>query len=99
MIVVRNVLRCKPGKAKELVKIFRDSMPELTREAKVPFARILSDLAAPSWTVVIETEAESLEAWERDVASRPQLRSAMSSYMDLVEEGYREIWRVEYESE
>jgi hypothetical protein len=97
MIVVRNVFRCKPGKARELVRMFHDAMPELAKESKLPFARILSDIAATSWTVVIESEAESLEAWEKNVQSRPQLRSGMLSYMDLVEEGHREIWKVEYE--
>ena len=61
MLLIRNVFQCKPGQAKTLVSMFKDTMAR----AQMTRARVLTDVASTFWTVVFETEAESLGAWEQ----------------------------------
>ena len=99
MIVIRNVFHCKPGQAKNLVKMFKETSTQPGMEGTK--TRVMTDLSAPFWTVVFETEAESLQAWENQMTAlaaggeRANTRDPMKGYMDLVEGGYREIFRVE----
>ena len=47
--------------------------------------------------MVLETEADSLEQFERHMAtfaSRPDIRKSMEGYMDMVQGGKREIFRI-----
>jgi len=49
----------------------------------------------PFWTVVFETEAPDLATFEKSFNQRPQsteMAKAMEGYMDLVEEGHREVF-------
>lgn len=94
MIVVRNVFRCKPGQAKKLVGMFQEMAKS---NPQMPKSRVLTDVAAGFWTVVFETEAESLSAFEATFAAMnsPEARRPMEGYMDLVESGYREIFKIE----
>jgi heme-degrading monooxygenase HmoA len=99
MIVIRNVFRCKPGQAKKLVAMFKETTSQPGMEGMK--TRVMTDIAAPFWTVVFETEAESLEAWEREMQSlaaggdRGATRDPMKGYMDLVDGGHREIFKIE----
>lgn len=96
MVVIRNVFQCKPGQAKVLVRMFKDVAASAQPDAGMTNARVMTDLASNFWTVVFETEAESLEAWERQMAKMAESRgSGMDGYMDLVEGGRREIFRIE----
>ena len=90
MIVVRNVFRCKPGQAKKLVGM----MKEMLAMPDAPRGRVLTDVSAGFWTVVLENESDSLASWEKEFAARPS-KNPMEGYMDLVTSGSREIWRVE----
>ena len=93
MIVIRNVFHCKPGQAKNLVNMMKETFSKNPNMAK---ARIMTDVAAGFWTVVLETEAESLDAWEKEMAgTSADVRRAMAGYMDLVTGGHREIYRIE----
>jgi hypothetical protein len=94
MFVIRNVFRCKPGQAKNVIDKFKAAMPIMSEIAK---SRILVDQVASFWTVVIETETEDLSSFERlqqERGQRQEVQEAMSGYMDLVDSGYREIFRV-----
>lgn len=98
MIVIRNVFRCKAGKAKALVEKLKASSAAMETTGSVKASRVMTDLAASFWTVVMETEVESLEAWEKAFSaygSNPEIQKAMEGYMELVEGGHREIWRLE----
>ena len=93
MFLIRNVFKCKPGQAKNVIERFQKSM-SLMEDTK---QRILVDHVADFWTVVIEIEVESLAGFEqqfREYGSRADVQEAMSGYMDSVESGYREIFRV-----
>ena len=55
------------------------------------------DAVADYWTVVLEAEVESLSDLERHMAefsSRADVREAMAGYIDLVQGGRREIFRM-----
>ncbi|HSU26415.1 MAG TPA: hypothetical protein VLI65_10560 [Pyrinomonadaceae bacterium] len=94
MFVIRNVFRCKPGQAKNVIEKFQKAMPLMQELAK---QRILVDEVAGFWTVVVETETDDLASFEKLLKERGQrqdLRDAMSGYLDSVESGYREIFRV-----
>lgn len=94
---VRDVFRCKPGKAKELVSRLKKTIPSTEREDGFRNAQILVDVVADYWTVVWEAELDSLSQFEHHLASygsRPEVQEAMAGYMELVDSGHREIWRV-----
>ena len=93
MFVVRNVFRCKPGQAKVVVEKFKKSM-SFEGMGK---HRILVDHVANFWTVVLETEVEDLAAFEKQLSEygqRPEVQEVMSGYLDLIDGGHREIFRV-----
>ena len=97
MYVVRNVFKCKPGMAKVLIEKLKKANVIMREAGMVESERVLVDEVATFWTVVIETEVEDLTAHERsmrDYGSRADVQEAMAGYMDLVDGGYREIFRV-----
>jgi hypothetical protein len=97
MYVIRDVFRCKPGKAKVLVEKIRATLASTEAHDGFRNSRILVDVVASYWTVVWEAEVDTLERFEHHMAhyaSRPEVREAMAGYLDLVEGGHREIFRV-----
>lgn len=95
MYVIRNVFKCKPGKAKAAIDKFKAAhalMSDMDLNE-----RILVDEVASFWTVVVEVNVENIAAFEsamKDRGSRDDIQKAMAGYMDLVDSGYREIFRV-----
>jgi hypothetical protein len=93
MFVIRNVFRCKPGQAKNVIEKFKTAIPLMEGMNQ----RLMVDEVASFWTVVIETETEDMAAFEkllRERGSRQDVQDAMAGYMDFVDSGYREIFRV-----
>lgn len=97
MYVVRDIFRCKPGKAKELVGKFKKSIKSMEQLDGFANIRLMVDAVADYWTVVLESDVATLEQFERHMAewgARPDVREAMEGYMELVEGGRREIFRI-----
>ena len=97
MIVIRDVFRCKPGKAKVLIEQFKTAMPLMIGDENMGKVRILVDAVSTYWTVVLESEAENLAEFEKrmsEMKPSPEAEKAMEGYMDNVDGGYREIFRV-----
>ena len=97
MYVVRNVFRTHPGKAKELVAKFQAASPLLAGQG-LRNTRILTDVVADFWTVVVENEVDDPQAFFAANDSRQgqqAARDALAGYMDLVQTGRREIFKVE----
>jgi hypothetical protein len=97
MFLVRNVFKCKPGQSKKLIEKFKQGTKLLGESDAVSSERILVDEVAMFWTVVIETEVEDLTKFSQSMqeyGSRQDVRDAMAGYMDFVDEGYREIFRI-----
>lgn len=98
MIVVRNVFLCKPGEAKTLAAKFKSAGKAMKSAKAIKNSRVLTDASASFWTVVFETEHESMAAYEQSFGlhgTDAKIRKAMEGYMDLVNGGHREIWKVE----
>ena len=96
MYVIRNVFKCKPGKSKALIEKFK-ATHDLMRSDVPLDDRILVDEVAGFWTVVVEVNVESIADFEdrmRERGSREDVQQAMAGYMDLVDGGYREIFRL-----
>ena len=95
MYVIRNVFKCKPGKAKDVIEKFK-AAHALLADVEMD-DRILVDEVAGFWTVVVELNVENIAAFEsamKDRGSREDVQKAMAGYMDLVDSGYREVFRV-----
>ena len=98
MYVVREIVQCKPGKVREMVTKFKSVSSVMQAMGFTPF-RLLTDVSGePFWTVVAETEVDSLDkfaAVEAQVMANDEARRAMAGYHDLVERGRREIYKRE----
>jgi len=97
MYLVRDVFHTKPGKAKELVKKFKQAAPFFEKQGMKGF-RVMTDIATTYWTVVLESGVDDLGVFAREVrggTSEPELAKIMEGYMDLVTGGYREIYLLE----
>ena len=97
MYVVRDIFRCKPGKAKELVEKFKKTVASMETNDRFRNTRVMVDAVAEYWTVVLEADVETLADFEKHMSeygTRPEVREAMAGYMDLVIEGRREIFRI-----
>ncbi len=97
MYLIRDIFQCKPGKAKQLAEKLRATFASTEEHDGFRNSRILVDVVARYWTVVWEAEIESLEQFERHMAgygARPEVQEAMAGYLDLVDGGHREIFRI-----
>lgn len=98
MYIIREVFTAKPGQASKLAKLFKKMM---TGGMK---GRVMTDMAGPYNTVVMEVEVESLAEWEKqmkeyksgkpDPNMSPELAEEMSKYTEMYLTGRREIFEV-----
>jgi hypothetical protein len=94
MILVRDVFQARYGKGDELVALLKEAREKF--EADYGY-RILTDASGPFFTVVTETEVESLAAWERliaEVFSMAEFGDWFARMVPLVESGRREFYNV-----
>jgi hypothetical protein len=98
MFMERNIMHCKPGKVKELVEKFK-VLADAMKGMGLPPIRIYTDVSGENyWTVVAEQEVKSIDEraeLARKTMSDPAVSAAMKGYHDLVNDGRREIYRVE----
>jgi hypothetical protein len=97
MILVRDVFQAKYGHAGDLVALFKEARQRWPA-AGAYGARILTDASGPFFTVVTETEVESLAAWERlvgEIFANPQFGEWFARMQPLVESGRREFYTIE----
>ena len=98
MYVIREVLHCKPGKVRQMAEKFRAISHALQEMGHGPM-RLLTDVTGePFWTIVAEASVEKVDdffAMEQKLMADESLRRIMADYHDLVENGRREIYRVE----
>lgn len=104
MLVIREIMYCKPGKVRALVEKFT-AMSKLGEQAGMPRMRIMTDFCAEQyWTLVAEMEVKSLEDFEHMMSAPPagseedmkKMEEIMKGYHDLVNHGRREIYKIEY---
>jgi hypothetical protein len=98
MYIVSEIMQCKPGKVRDMVKKFK-SLNDLAPKLGLKPFRILTDVCGePFWTVVAITEVESLDeffgAMDKAMANE-EARTILAGYHDLVVSGRREIYKAE----
>ena len=98
MLLIRDIMYCKPGKVRPMVEKFL-AMAKLGEHRGMGKMRILTDVSAERfWTVVAEIEAPSLEAFMAMGESADDMTAfeeIMKGYHDLVDYGRREIYTIE----
>ena len=98
MYLIREVFQAKPGKAKDLVKMFKQAAPHLEKMGEMTNMKILTDVVSNYWTVVVESETENIGGFfsnMRSATMSDELKEIMKGYMDCVEGGRREIFMIE----
>lgn len=96
MIIVRNTFRVKPSRMKEAVQLARDGRAIVERLG-FPVPRISVDIASRFYTLVLETEFESLADFETRLpqnTASPEWQEWYQRFTTLVRSGRREIFRV-----
>lgn len=102
MLLIREVMYCKPGKVRPLVEKFL-AMNKLGKKAGMPAMRVMTDFCAERyWTLVAEMEVASVDEFERlmqgtgqSAEDMKELEKLMQGYHELVEYGRREIYKIE----
>jgi hypothetical protein len=98
MFLIRDVMYCKPGKARPIVDKFR-ALSKLSGKMGVQSMRVMTDISAERfWTVVAELEVASIEAFaeaSRKSMEMKEVQDIMQGYHDLVDHGRREIYTLE----
>lgn len=88
MIIIREVFIAKPGYASKLAKLFKGLWPDV---------RIMTDVTGVFNKVVMETEVESLDHFDKRMGSykqHAQGKGPMADYLEMYTQGKREIYRV-----
>jgi hypothetical protein len=98
MYVIREVLHCKPGKVRQMVDKFRQISTVMKEMGYEPLSLLTDVTGEPFWTLIAEAKVEKIDdffAVEQQLMANETLRKTMVDYHDLVEDGRREIYRIE----
>jgi len=98
MFMAREIMHCKPGRVKELVEKFK-VLSEALKGMGYPPLRIYTDVSGENyWTVVAEQDVKSIDEMSeqsRQTMSDPKVAAVMKGYHELVNDGRRELYKVE----
>ena len=102
MLLVREIMYCKPGKVRPLVEKFLE-MDKLGRQSGMPGMKIITDFCAERfWTVVAEIEVNDMGEFQKMMSGEGQnaeamkkMEKLMEGYHELVMKGRREIYKLE----
>jgi hypothetical protein len=98
MFLVRDIMFCKPGKARPMVEKFKTLSALMIKEGVGPM-RVLTDVSSERyWMVVAEVEVPDLHQYaemSRQTMQKKEFQDAMKDYHELVESGRREIYTIE----
>jgi hypothetical protein len=98
MLLIRDLMYCKPGKVRQMVDKMV-AMAKLSEKQGTPKIRVLTDVSAERyWTVVAEIETPSLEAFMsmgQSAEDKKAFEDIMKGYHELVDHGRREIYTIE----
>lgn len=98
MFVIRDIMYCKPGKARPMVEKFI-ALSKISATMGMGAMRVMTDMSAERyWTVVSEMEVPSLEEWAAQSKKGMEVKEfqeIMKGYHDLIDHGRREIYTLE----
>jgi hypothetical protein len=99
MFLIREIFHCKPGKASEIVKRFKQMEPVMVEMGFKGSQRVLTDMSGERyWTVVSEVAVDGVDEYldmTRKTMTDPRMQKIMQGYHDFVESGGREIYKIE----
>lgn len=98
MYLIREVFQARPGKAKDLVKMFKLAAPHFAKTEGMNNMKVMTDVVSNYWTVVVESETDNIGGFFTNLRSATmsdELKDIMKGYMECVEGGHREIFMVE----
>ena len=98
MYLIREVFHARPGKAKDLVKMFKQAIPHFEKTGEAKNMKVMTDIVSRYWTVVVESETSDIAGFFtslRSTTMSDELKDIMKGYMDCIEGGHREIFLVE----
>ncbi len=94
MIIVRNTFQLKFGKAKDAKVLIKESLDLMKRNGN-SLPRYMTDLTGEFYTLVMETQYNSLADMEKEFSSSmgsPEFEQWYNKFVPLVESGHREIF-------
>ena len=102
MLLIREIMYCKPGKVRPMVEKFV-AMSRLNEKLGMGKMRVMTDFCAERyWTIVAEMEVENLQTFEDMMQGKGMSEEAskefeelMKGYHDMVEYGRREMYKLE----
>jgi hypothetical protein len=102
MLLVREVMYCKPGKVRPMVEKSL-AMARLMEKSGQGKLRVMTDLVGERyWTAIMEFEVKDMKTFEDMMAGtgmsdadNREFENVMKGYHDLVEYGKREIYKIE----
>lgn len=102
MLLVREIMHCKPGKVRPMVEKFV-AMNKINAKSGQPRMRIMTDFAGERyWTLIAEVEVQNIGEFEKMMsgagmseADGKAMEEIMKGYHDLVDYGSREIYKIE----
>jgi hypothetical protein len=96
MIVVREVLSLKFGKAKEAKALMLESKKFMSDDM-LKRSRVLVDLVGHAYTMVFETSYNNLSEFEKEtpaIFGKPEWQQWYQKMIPLVDKSYREIFTI-----
>ncbi len=97
MLLIREIMYCKPGKVRPMVEKFL-AMAKLSEKKGMGKMRVLTDVSAERyWTAVAEIEVTSLDEFQKmmQAPDMQEFEQIMKDDHDLVDGGRREIYTIE----
>jgi hypothetical protein len=102
MLLIREIMYCKPGKVRPLVEKFL-AMSKINEKMGMGAMRVMTDVSSERyWMLVAEMEVASLTAFEDMMegkgfseADMKEFEKIMGNYHEFVDHGRREIYKLE----
>jgi hypothetical protein len=97
MILVRDVFQLRFGAAREAVALWREGLDFVRQAGGARDVRLLTDLAGPYYTLVLETTYDNLTAFDRemhDTMGDERWRAWYARFVPLVQSGHREMFTI-----
>jgi hypothetical protein len=102
MLLIREIMYCKPGKVRPMVDKFL-AMSKLNEKLGYGKMRVMTDFCGERyWTIVSEFEVPDMRTFEEMMQgagitpeAAKQFDEIMKGYHDLVDHGRREIYKIE----
>ncbi len=96
MLLIRNIFQIRAGSMKQALEVMKRG-DALMKKGPFPRSRALTDVAADFYTLVLETEVESLAEFEKGTAetfANPEWQAWYQQFTPLIQSGRREIFRI-----